>query len=161
MSSNPEQPYPYDPYSSVGQPPAYGAQPAGAYPEPLAPQAPGGMYPQAYPQPGAYQAPGYGHQPWDPVMTQVQQMALISNQTRSNALGGWSLGLSIVGLLCCTYFVAQAISIGLGIGGLVAQKNNHANNSGMSIAGIVISVVSIFVWAGLLAAGLLADTTGY
>lgn len=164
MSIDPQAPYPsqdpssYNPYASSGQPSAYGAQPGYQYPEPLAYQAPGGAYPGSYPQqPGFHSAVSQG---WDPTMMQVQQMAMMSNQTRSNALGAWSLGLSIVGLLCCTYFVAQVISIGLGIAGLVAHRNNHANNGGMAIAGIVISVISIALWTGLYALGLYADSNG-
>ncbi|SPT52396.1 Uncharacterised protein [Actinomyces bovis] len=146
--NQPGAPDPYNPYAGPSSDP-YAAQP------PLA----GTPYPGFEYQGSSYlssQAGAYQPQPmmvsrpmqpiYDPVMAQVQQMVLMSNRTRSNALGGWALGLSIVSVLCCTYGVAQLIALGLGIAGIVAANNGHADNKGVSIAAVVISVVSMALW---------------
>ncbi|WP_194948040.1 DUF4190 domain-containing protein [Actinomyces trachealis] len=167
MSTNPNNSDPYGLYqgSGVGQD-AYGVSPT-----PLA----GTSYPGYEYQDGGYptsQPPGVYEpqqslvarpmQPvYDPVMAQVQQMVALSEQTRSNPLGAWALGLSIVSLLCCTYGVAQLAAIGLGSAGLVAANKGHANNKGLSIAALVISGFSLLLWGTFLGIGYYAREQGY
>ncbi|WP_234042693.1 DUF4190 domain-containing protein [Actinomyces weissii] len=176
MTNYPYPPNPYGPPqgSAYGPPQAGSAVPGAApgskpygqqaaSPDPYAaslPQAgtpyPGygpvvGGYPGAQPYPGPQPAMGaYPATPvYDPVMAQVQQLAAASARTSSNLLGYWALGLSVLSLLCCTYGVGQVLGIGLGIAGLVAASNGHADNKGVSVAAIVVGLLSIVVWIGI------------
>ncbi|RJF44835.1 hypothetical protein D4740_01335 [Actinomyces sp. 2119] len=113
----------YDPNQPGGYP--AGQQPGGY------PAQPGG-YPGQ--QPGAYPA-GYGAYGARP------------NPTESNWMGGWSLGLGLASI-CCG--ITGLVSIVFGILGIVAANQGRATNRGMSIAGLVISVIVLvgnIVWA--------------
>lgn len=142
-------PYPYS--LPAGSPDPYAAgtpQPGAPYPGygPVA-----GGYPgtQPYPDPrsavGAYPVPTV----YDPVLAHVQQLAAISSQTRSNLLGNWALGMSLLSVFCCTYGICQLLGLGLGIAGLVAAGNGHATNKGVSVAAVVLALFSIVLWIGI------------
>ncbi|SEE16179.1 DUF4190 domain-containing protein [Ruania alba] len=148
-SSNPSSPYgspgqqpgPYG--GSSGQPGPYGdsagqpGQQPGQYPQPGQYGQPGGVpgpydaAPGAYQAPGAYAGYGGGYPP-------------VGGQ--NNALGGWSLGLGIGGIVLTCMWVGWLAAIGAVITGFMARKavaEGRASNGGMALAGIILGFVGI------------------
>ncbi|UFU08091.1 DUF4190 domain-containing protein [Ruania halotolerans] len=129
---------PYGQPGSYGQPSPYGQQPgppapsgdqwSGAYGQGQQP----GPYDAA---PGQYQAPGaYGGYGYPPVGGQ------------SNALGGWSLGLGIAGVVLACIWVGWLMAIAALITGFMGRKavaEGRATNGGMATAGIILGFVGI------------------
>ena len=102
----------------------------GPYPE--------GQYNQ---QPGGYVPGGFGPRP-----------------DEKNSLGVWSLWLGIASFLCCGLLTAIP-SIIVGYLGIQAANEGRATNKGMSIAGIVLSVVGTVLAIVLYATGVTSELT--
>jgi len=68
-------------------------------------------------------------------------------------LGGWALGLGVAGFLCCSIFTGIP-AIVVGFLGMQAANEGRATNKGMSIAGIVLGVLSIVLQIVSYATGL-------
>ena len=102
----------------------------GPYPE--------GQYNQ---QPGGYVPGGFGPRP-----------------DEKNSLGGWALGLGIASLVCCS-IVTGIPAIIVGYMGMQAANEGRATNKGMSIAGIVLSVVGTVLAIVLYATGVTSQLT--
>ena len=81
---------------------------------------PDGQYNQ---QPGGYVPGGFGPRP-----------------DEKNSLGNWALGLGIASVVCCG-LIAGIPAIIVGYLGIQAANEGRATNKGMSIAGIVLSLV--------------------
>ena len=94
---------------------------------------PNGQYNQ---QPGGYVPGGFGPRP-----------------DEKNSLGGWALGLGVAGFLCCSIFTGIP-AIVVGFLGMQAASEGRATNKGMSIAGIVLGVLSIVLLIVSYATGL-------
>ena len=94
---------------------------------------PNGQYNQ---QPGGYVPGGFGPRP-----------------DEKNSLGGWALGLGVAGFLCCSIFTGIP-AIVVGFLGMQAANEGRATNKGMSIAGIVLGVLSIVLLIVSYATGL-------
>jgi len=94
---------------------------------------PNGQYNQ---QPGGYVPGGFGPRP-----------------DEKNSLGGWALGLGVAGFLCCSIFTGIP-AIVVGFLGMQAANEGRATNKGMSIAGIVLGVLSIVLQIVSYATGL-------
>ena len=89
---------------------------------------PGGQY---NPQPGGYVPGGFGPRP-----------------DEKNSLGGWALGLGIASFVC------GIPAIIVGFLGMQAANEGRATNKGMSIAGIVLGILSIVLAIVFYATGL-------
>jgi hypothetical protein len=116
-----------------GQPPAYGQQP---------PAAPG--------QPPAYgQAPAYGQTPaYGGYGQEAAGYGAAPQSTARNSLGVWSLVLGIVSVLLCCFvigIVPGGIGLWLGIKGRGAAARGEASNGGLSLAGIIVSILGIVI----------------
>lgn len=94
---------------------------------------PGGQY---NPQPGGYVPGGFGPRP-----------------DEKNSLGGWALGLGIASFVCCGIFTGIPAII-VGFLGMQAANEGRATNKGMSIAGIVLGILSIVLAIVFYATGL-------
>ena len=94
---------------------------------------PNGQYNQ---QPGGYVPGGFGPRP-----------------DEKNSLGGWALGLGVAGFLCCSIFTGIP-AIVVGFLGMQAANEGRSTNKGMSIAGIVLGVLSIVLLIVSYATGL-------
>ena len=94
---------------------------------------PNGQYNQ---QPGGYIPGGFGPRP-----------------DEKNSLGGWALGLGVAGFLCCSIFTGIP-AIVVGFLGMQAANEGRATNKGMSIAGIVLGILSIVLLIVSYATGL-------
>lgn len=144
--NEPRDPSTPDPSGAGGQPPVPPASggvppyPAGTGPE--TPAAPG------YGQPPAYgQAPAYGQTPaYGGYGQEATGYGAAPQNTSRNSLGVWSLVLGILSVLLCCFVVGVipgVIGLWLGIKGRGAAARGEATNGGLSLAGIIVSILGI------------------
>ena len=92
-------------------------------------------------QPGGYIPGGFGPRP-----------------DEKNSLGNWALGLGIASFVCCG-LIAGIPAIIVGYLGIQAANEGRATNKGMSIAGIVLSLVGTVLNIVLYMTGVTAQLT--
>ena len=92
-------------------------------------------------QPGGYVPGGFGPRP-----------------DEKNSLGNWALGLGIASFVCCG-LIAGIPAIIVGYLGIQAANEGRATNKGMSIAGIVLSLVGTVLNIVLYMTGVTAQLT--
>ena len=102
--------------------------------------------PPTPPPPGYPPPPGMGH---------PDQLGMPMGK-RSN---GWSIASLICGILGCVPFLTGALAVIFGIIGIRKARDPQVGGKGLSIAGLVLGIVSIVLWA-LFGAGILALLTG-
>lgn len=143
-AQRPANPYGDGTGQSPGTHPAPGAPPSSS----AAPYETGPGY--GYQRPGSYAAhggyPGTGPATYPPLAV------------RQNAAGGWSLALGIATVvLCMVPVLSQLVAIaGIVVGGFgrKAANEGRADNGGMALAGIILSVAGLAI--GLLFWGFMA-----
>lgn len=118
--------FPYeDPASS---PPGYG-QPGSGYGQP------------GYGQPG-YQQPGYGPPPTSAPLG-YQPYATVGSGYPPSTVAGWSLGLSIAGLVCCGLLSIVGTILGWSHMQAVDRGERDPSSRGTAKAGFVVGIVGI------------------
>jgi len=75
---------------------------------------------------------------------------------RSN---GWGIASLVCGILLCIPFLTGLLATVFGIVGIRKARDPQVGGKGLSIAGLVLGIVNILVWA-LFGAGILALLTG-
>ena len=135
------------PGATIPPPPSYAAPPPGAtIPPPPGYAAPP---PSGYPPYGGGQ-PAYGYAP----------PGAGNPATKHNWQGTTAMWVGVGSIIFnCFIPVVWIVALVFGIMGVSSAKKGTATNKGQAIAGIVLSIVSLLVFAGLIAAAIASGDT--
>jgi hypothetical protein len=86
-----------------------------------------------------------------PPLTAAVPITPLPTQPRTSRMAVWAMVTGIVSLLCCcAWYLVAPVAIVLGAVALSQLKNQPAlTGRGCAIAGIVLGIVAILVWAAL------------